>query len=111
MQPTSKELAANLRVWSSVDWASRQTLQIVLQPRRKSKKDADILGLVGIVRAWGQFLKRLVNRLKSARKVWECLLSFFKKVASGFASIRRSKSAKGAGPLASFHSQLLTCQG
>ncbi len=32
--------------------------------------------------ARGQFLKPLANELTSAGKVWECLLSFFKKVAS-----------------------------
>ncbi len=61
--------------------------------------------------SWGQFLKRLANRLTSARKVYECLLSFFKKVASGFSSTHRSKSAKGPGPLANFHSQVRSCEG
>ncbi len=43
------------------------------------------------------FLKPLANGLTSARKVCKCLLSFFKKVASGFASTCRSKSVKGHG--------------
>ncbi len=62
-----------------------------------------------LLNARGQFLKRLANRLTSARKVCECLLSFLKKL--WFCSARRPKSAKGAGPLTSFHSQVRSCQG